>query len=115
MHLFTNNAGEHSSWLEIRLRGDGVTTNTVGLGARVTVTVNGVAQVQESIGSHGIGTELDDPGVLFFGLGACTAVDGIEVRWPNRALDVDTWKNVPANHLLELRQGDPNVYAVNLR
>jgi hypothetical protein len=92
-----------------------VTTNTVGLGARVTVTANGVAQVQESIGSHGIGTELDDPGVLFFGLGACTAVDEIEVRWPNRALQIDDWKDVPANHLLELRQGDPNVYAVNLK
>ncbi len=114
VHLFVNNAGEHSNWLEIRLRGNGTTTNTMGLGARVTVTVDGVAQVQEAIGSHGIGTELDDPGVLFFGLGACTAVDQVEIRWPSRALDVDDWRNVPANHLLELREGDPNVYAVNL-
>ena len=47
IHIFSNNAGEHSSWLEIRLRGDGTTTNAMGIGARVTVTANGVAQVQE--------------------------------------------------------------------
>ncbi|MHB8417477.1 MAG: CRTAC1 family protein [Myxococcales bacterium] len=115
VHIFTSNASEHSHWLELRLRGDGTTANTLGLGARVTVTVNGVAQVQEAIGSHGIGTEVDDPGVLFFGLGACAAVDEIDVQWPSKSHAVDRWTQVPGNHFLELRQGDPHVYGINLR
>ena len=114
VHVFTNNAGEHSHWLEIRLRGDGTTANTMGIGARVTVTVNGVAQMQELQAGHGIGSEMDDPTTLFYGLGSCPAVDQVSVTWPNRARTVDTWANVPADRYLELREDDPNVYAIDL-
>ena len=113
-HLYTNNASESAHWLEIRLRGNKTTTNATAIGARVTVTVSGVAQVQDILAGHGIGSESDDPGVLFYGLGACSAVDKIQVRWPNKSLSVDTWQNVPANHLLELHEGDAKVYGVNL-
>jgi len=114
VHIFTNNAGQHSHWLEIRLRGNGITTNTMGIGARVTVTANGTTQMQELQEGHGIGSEMDDPTTLFFGLGACAGVDSVSVTWPNQARTVDTWANVPADDYLELRQADPNVYGVNL-
>ncbi len=114
VHVFTNDASEHSRWLEIRLRGNGSDTNTMGIGAKVSVTVNGVTQMQEMLSSHGIGSESDDPGVLFFGLGDCSAVDRVEVVWPNRAHAKDTWTDVPAGHLLELKQGDATIYGVNL-
>ncbi|HEX7600547.1 MAG TPA: ASPIC/UnbV domain-containing protein [Polyangiaceae bacterium] len=114
VHVFTNDAAEHSHWLELRLVSKDGATNRMGIGASVTVTVNGVAQTQQMLGAHGIGAESDDPGVLFFGLGACGAVDKIEVRWPNQAHSADTWVKVPANHLVELRQGDATLYGVNL-
>ena len=114
IHIFSNNASEHSRWLEIRLRGDGQTTNVTGIGARVTVTAQGVKQVQEMTSSYGLGAIGNDTGVLFFGLGDCAAVDSIEIRWPNRALSIDSYGNVPSNHLIEIHQHDPSVYEVVL-
>jgi hypothetical protein len=63
---------------------------------------------------HGIGSESDDVGVLFFGLGACAGIDKIEVKWPNKAQTDGVWTDVPANHLIELHEGDPTAYAVIL-
>ncbi len=115
VHIFMNNASEHASWLEVRLRGDGQGTNTMGIGANVTLTANGQSQVQQLQAAHGILSETDDPGVLFFGLGNCGGVDQIKVRWPNQALQTDAWTDVPANHFIELRQGDSHVYGINLQ
>jgi hypothetical protein len=70
--------------------------------------------MQDMLGGKVIGSRSDDPGVLFFGLGGCGAVDTITVRWPNKNMTVDTWKNVPANLLIELHAGDPTIYSVNL-
>ncbi len=114
LHMFTNDAGSHSNWLELRFAADGTTTNATGIGASVKVTASGVTQVQQVLGAHGIGSESDDPGILFFGLGACDSVDKIEVTWPNQARTQDTWIDVPSNHMIELRQGDPTLYGVNL-
>ena len=114
VHIFRNDASDHAQWLEVRLAATDGQTNRMGLGASVSVTVDGVTQTKQMLGAHGIGSESDDPGVLFFGLGACGAVDQIQVRWPNASRTVDTWTNVPADHLLELRQSDTTIYAVNL-
>jgi hypothetical protein len=113
VHVFSGNAGQSSNWLAVRLRAASG-TNAMGLGARVTVTANGVLQMQDMLGGKVIASRSDDPGVLFFGLGACGAVDTITVRWPNKSLNVDTWKNVPSNKLIELHAGDATIYSVNL-
>ena len=113
LHVYGSDAGKSSNWLAIRLRA-GAGTNAMGFGARVTVTANGVSQMQDMLGGKVIGSRSDDPGVLFFGLGACGEVDTVTVRWPNKALTVDAWKNVPANELVELHAGDPAIYGVNL-
>jgi hypothetical protein len=114
IHVFSSDAGTHGKWLELRLvAGDGA-TNRMGMGASVTVTAHGVSQTQQMLGAHGIGSESDDPGVLFFGLGACSGVDTITVTWPNQAHSKDTWTNVPTGHLVELHQGDTTLYGVNL-
>jgi hypothetical protein len=113
VHVYSSNAGQNAHWLAIRLRA-APGTNAMGFGARVTVTANGVSQMQDMLGGKVIGSRSDDPGVLFFGLGACGAVDSITVRWPNKALTTETWKNVPTNKLVELHAGDGAVYGVNL-
>jgi hypothetical protein len=112
VHVFSNNASEHAKWLEVRLLSDG-TSNKTAIGATVTITTNGVRQTQQVLAAHGIGSESDNPGVLFFGLGNCAGVDSIEVKWPNGAKSVEVWKNVPAGHLVELHQADSTLYAVN--
>lgn len=114
IHVFTSDASSHAHWLELRLVATDGATNRMGLGANVVVTANGVSQTQQLLGAHGIGSESDNPGVMFFGLGACDGVDSIVVQWPNQARSSDTWTNVPTNHLVELHQGDPTIFGVNL-
>jgi hypothetical protein len=111
VHLYENNASQNGRWLAIRLRGDGVTTNSTGIGARVTVRAGGVAQVQQLTAGYGHMAQQNDT-VLFFGLGNCQSVESIEVRWPNRALTTDTYSAVPDNQFIELREGDPTIYPV---
>jgi enediyne biosynthesis protein E4 len=113
VHLYENNASQNGRWLAVRLKGDGVTANSSAIGARVTLNAGGVAQVQELTGGYGHMAQQNDL-VLFFGLGNCQTVDSIEVRWPNKALSVDTYTGIADNRLIELRQGDSTVYPVAL-
>jgi hypothetical protein len=113
VHLYENNASQNGRWLSVRLKGDGVTTNSAAIGARVTVRAGGVAQVQELLGGYGHMVQQHDT-VLFFGLGNCQTVDAVEVRWPNQALSTDTYTAIPDNQFIELRQGDSHVYVVAL-
>ncbi|MFO0722200.1 MAG: CRTAC1 family protein [Myxococcota bacterium] len=114
MHLFTNDAPAQGRWIALRLVGDG-SANTMGIGARVRLTAGGLTQTQEVLGAHGIGSESDDPGVLFFGLGDCGEVASLEVRWPNRDQTTETWHDIPAGGMIELHQGDSRVFGVILR
>ena len=56
-----------------------------------------------------------DDTTLFFGLGACSYVNAIDVRWPNQALTVQTFKNVPSSRFVDLKQGVPDVTDVKLK
>lgn len=40
--------------------------------------------------------------------------NSVTVTWPNKSQTIDSWANVPADHYIELRQSDPNVYGINL-
>jgi hypothetical protein len=42
---------------------------------------------------------------LHFGLGVATRVDGIEIRWPNRAHTVEKVGPQPADRFLLIKQG----------
>ena len=43
--------------------------------------------------------------VSFFGVGACTVIDSVTVRWPNQQAEVEEWKNVEPGALVTLTQG----------
>jgi len=108
VHLYEN-VGAAPSWLLLRLRGDGTTANRAGIGAKVTVKVDGKSFTREVGGGYGhFGLQNDV--VLHLGLGACPAVDSVTVRWPDASGTVQTWQNAFANDFIELRQGDPKLY-----
>ena len=73
------NDGPHGHFLNLALTG--TRSNRSAIGARVTLVAGGRKQVDEvmSGGSYYSQNSL----VLHFGLGAATAVDSIEVRWPS--------------------------------
>ncbi len=114
VHLYENKGASAKKWLELRLTGNGTDTNRAGIGARVTVHAGGESIVKELVGSHGHMSAQDDT-TLFFGLGACSYVNAIDVRWPNQALTVQTFKNVPSSRFVDLKQGVPDVTDVKLK
>ncbi|MGC4121392.1 MAG: CRTAC1 family protein [Myxococcales bacterium] len=114
VHLYQSDASTKGSWLEVRLVGDpAMKVNKAAIGAKVTVTVNGVSQVQELGGGYGHMAMQNDL-VLFFGTGACGQVDSISVRWPDGKMTTETWRWVGTRRFVELRQGDPAVHEVVL-
>jgi hypothetical protein len=111
MRFFENDASQHGSWLVVRLEGDGVQANKSAIGARVTVDAGGTLITKELGGGYGHGTMQSDT-ALFFGLGGCSAVRRIDVRWPDAAATRQTFENVASGRVIELRQGDPAVHDV---
>lgn len=111
IRLYENNASEQASYLIIKLVGDGKTANRAGIGAKVSVKAGDRTIVKELGGGYGhMGMQHDT--VLFFGLGACEAVDTIEVRWPDKQGTRQVFRHVEARRFIELRQGEGEVREV---
>jgi len=109
LRFYENDASQYGSWFAVRLRGDGVTANRSAIGARVTLVAGGKSFVKEVVGAYGHGAVQEDS-VLFFGLGDCSEVESVEVRWPNAAHSVERWETLGAKRLVELVMGDPAVH-----
>ncbi len=71
-------------YLKVRL--DGRSPNTFGVGSRVTLYSGGQQQVLEQMPSRGFESSVEP--VLNFGLGSLTLVDSLVVRWPDLSLQV---------------------------
>jgi enediyne biosynthesis protein E4 len=101
VHFYENNASQKGGhWLEVHLKGK-PPSNAAAIGARVTVTAGGEKQMQEVSGGYGHFGQQNDL-VLFFGLGACTSADKIDVRWPDAKLDHTAESATPADQLVTI-------------
>jgi hypothetical protein len=83
----------------------GTRSNRSAIGARCTIEAGGRKQFADVIsgGSYFSQSSL----TLYFGLGAATAVDRIEVRWPTG--ETQTWTGGPVNRTLLLTEGSPRM------
>jgi hypothetical protein len=79
----------------------GSTSNRSAIGARLTLTVDGQRQLRE-IQSGSSYLAQNDPRA-HFGLGRAERAERLEIRWPDGSNDVV--ENLPANHLIVVRQG----------
>ena len=71
-----------NEWLGVHLSSPAGANNTMGIGAKVTLTVDGQPRVRYVDGGSGRGGQ-DDP-TLIFGLGSSTInLDALTVDWPN--------------------------------
>jgi hypothetical protein len=80
--LNETNPGNH--WLQVQLRG--VKTNRDGVGARVKVVAGGLVLIDEVHSGRGYQSHWGTR--LHFGLGRCSRVDRLEVRWIGGGVDV---------------------------
>ncbi len=87
-------------WIKFLLRGAGK-SNRSAIGARVRIACGARRQLGEvrSGGSYISQSDLR----LHFGLGAATAVDRVEIRWPSGA--TDSWRDLPSNRLYTIEEG----------
>jgi hypothetical protein len=96
--LLRNDMTGSNHWLKVKLIG--VKSNRSAIGARVTAHYAGRMQAQEVLSQSSFYSASDLR--LHFGLGAAAAAD-LEIRWPNGAKE--TVPNVPADHLIVIKEG----------
>ncbi len=95
-----HNGARGGHWLGLRLCG--TRSGRTPVGARVICQAGGRSQVRwVTSGTSYLSSS--DPR-LWFGLGPARTVEHLEVRWPSGT--VQTWSNVEADRILDLREGD---------
>jgi len=92
-------------WLGLRLRGTRSGRSPVG--TRVVCQAGGRSRVRWLTSGTSYLSSSDPR--LWFGLGSATKADQLEVRWP--AGMVQTWSDVAADRILDLREGDDQARA----
>jgi hypothetical protein len=100
-------AGNH--WISFEFAG--TKSNRLGIGARVRIVANGVAQTSD-VRSGGSYLSQNDLRV-HFGSAAATRADEVEIRWPSGTVDV--LKNLDADKLYYVLEGKEQVPAVSIR
>jgi hypothetical protein len=92
--LFHNTSAETGSWLDLKLIG--TASNRDGLGARISVTSDGVTRIREMGASQGHQSQSVVP--VHFGLGNSVEVESIVISWPSGTIQSLT--KVPVNQTL---------------
>jgi hypothetical protein len=102
--LFANPGGSGNNWISVKLVG--VKSNRAAIGARITVTLGragGASPLRmrevTSGGSFGANSF-----VQHIGLGRATVIDTLEIWWP-ASKTRQTFRQVPVNRFLEIREG----------
>jgi len=88
----------------VGLRLEGRTCNRDAVGARLTWSVGGVKKTRLKTAGGSYLSSHDPREVI--GLGAATALDSLEIRWPAPSARVDTLKDVPIDRYLRVVEGE---------
>jgi hypothetical protein len=96
--LLRNDLGGKQNWIKVKL--EGVQSNRSAIGTRVLARYGGRTQAQAVLSQSSF-YSCNDPR-LHFGLGTVSAVD-LDVYWPNGRHE--SFKRIPANQLVTLREG----------
>ena len=94
----TSSLRSESNYLQVELKGVG--RNTMGIGARVCLFVDGTTQFLEQVLSRGYLSSVSP--ILHFGLGDQSVIDSLQVHWPDGR--VQTVRDVGVNQRVSLHQ-----------
>ena len=108
--FYRNESRGAGRWLRVSL--EGTISNRQGLGARVSVVADGLAeQIREmGVATHFLGQSED---ALHFGLNEARSAD-LVIRWPVSGL-VTTLTDVPANSWMQVTEGEAGYELVTPR
>lgn len=90
----------HHHYLKIKL--DGNTPNTFGIGARLQLYAGGTVQTLEQMPSRGFQSSVDP--VLNFGLGTTNHIDSLTIQWPGG--HYASLQRVPVDTMITIHQKD---------
>ena len=93
---------EKNHFVRLDLRGDGVKSNSMALGATVTVDAGEQKFTRQVTGGRGYLSQSETP--LTIGLGKATKLDKVTVRWPGKDGGTQTWTDVPVDKVTVLKQ-----------
>jgi hypothetical protein len=96
--LLRNDGGNRNNWITLRLAG--TKSNRDGIGAKVTVRAGDLTQIEEKMSASSYLSQNDFR--LHFGLGKCSKVDEITVKWPSG--QVQKLKDVKVNQFLPVTE-----------
>lgn len=101
--LWINNAESGNHFLDFTL--EGVQSNRNGVGAKLRLYANGMAQVREVRAgeSYGISNSLN----AHFGIGKAEQADSLIVFWPSGIKD--TLRNITRNQFLRIKEGQCSI------
>ena len=97
--ILRNDGGNKQNWLMVKCVG--TQSNRSGIGARVKVTANGRAQIDEVMSGSSYYSHNDLR--LHFGLGSATVISKLEIQWPLGRKEA--FDDVPANQLVVIEEG----------
>ena len=97
--LYRVQADPSRHWITLKLAG--TLSNRSAIGARVRLAAGGTVQWQEVRGGGSYLSQNDLR--VHFGLAAATAVDRLEVRWPNGR--EEHWEKLAAGTIHTVREG----------
>jgi hypothetical protein len=100
--LFRNDQKLGHRGARLTLEGDGKTINRSAIGAEVTVETGGKTYRRTVVGGRGYLSQSEL--TLTFGLGSSDKVDKVTVRWPGKANQTQSWRNLAANKHYTLKQ-----------
>ncbi len=103
--IYRNIATGNNNWLALKLYGNGSTSNTNAIGARVTVTAGGKQQIREVTGGNGFGSQSSLQ--LHFGLGQATLIEALHIAWPDGKKQ--TFEQLQVNRLYRITQGEKKI------
>jgi hypothetical protein len=96
--LLRNDGGNRNNWLKVEVKRPNGKTDAIG--ARVTVQVGNLRQVEDVVAVKGYLSQADPR--VHFGLGKATKADLVEIRWPGGK--VQQFRDVPANQFFKVVQ-----------
>jgi len=103
------NQGNRNHWLMVKCIG--IKSNRSAIGTRVKLTLGNRTQIDEIMSGSSYYSQSDLR--LHFGLGEAVRADRMEVRWPLGL--IETFENLPANHLIVVEEGKGIVKKQELR
>ena len=96
--LLRNDGGNRNNWLTVEVKRPNGKTDAIG--ARVTVQVGDLRQIEDVVAVKGYLSQADPR--LHFGLGKAAKADLVEIRWPGGK--VQKFKDVRANQFFKVVQ-----------